>query len=167
VSYRIPRDPSWCSRCIREGVCEDHRGPDGSPQPYAGPDAYEPTSWVLEVVGGRYRSHRGVDVCTGYDPREGFWMQSAVDASNRTNVSERAIGRTFHQVDLIPGGGAQRMLVALAGGQACTPEWAAERCVDLDLATARLRDLGFLDGEALTAAGRAAGEAATAEGAGK
>lgn len=107
MNDKTPRDPAWCSRCIRatDGPCADHRGLDGRPVPYAGPDTYNPSPWVLEVVGGRYRGPNCaatgpeslVFLCTGYDPREGFWMQR-VDGEGRTNVSERAIGRTYHRV---------------------------------------------------------------------
>jgi hypothetical protein len=66
------------------------------------PTGYTPTSWVLSVVGKTY--HSGGDgltyVCTGYNPRWGFWMawQGEAAESRITNVSERAIGRTFHEV---------------------------------------------------------------------
>jgi hypothetical protein len=58
-----------------------------------------------EWVGHRYR---GIDcysigwrtiewVCIAYDPDIGYWMQ-AVDGSRMTNVSERAIDRTWHKI---------------------------------------------------------------------
>lgn len=34
--------------------------------------------------------------CDSYDPRIGYWMTEVGNPDNRTNVSERAIGRTFH-----------------------------------------------------------------------
>jgi len=71
---------------------------------------YEPSKWVLEVVGGQYRAPRwdtGPDgvakddtvtyTCDGYDPRSGFWMVDPRDGY-QTNVSERAIDRTYHRV---------------------------------------------------------------------
>jgi hypothetical protein len=36
--------------------------------------------------------------CTSYDSRQGFWMENVDDAKDRRNVSERAIGRTFHRI---------------------------------------------------------------------
>jgi len=48
------------------------------------------------------RSFRGWDgktyLCESYDPTCGYWM-TAVDGSRRTNVSERAIGRTYHRIE--------------------------------------------------------------------
>lgn len=38
-----------------------------------------------------------VYLCDSYDPRLGFWMTQVDDPINRLNVSERAIGRTFHR----------------------------------------------------------------------
>lgn len=35
--------------------------------------------------------------CDSYDPRCGFWMTD-IATQERTNVSERAIGRTFHRI---------------------------------------------------------------------
>jgi hypothetical protein len=94
----IPKDPAWCTRCIAEGSpCGDHRGPDGSVRSYRGSDAYEPSSWVLEVVGKRYKAWGGPYLCFGYDPRSGFWMRSEADG-RETNVSEAAIDRTFHRI---------------------------------------------------------------------
>jgi len=67
------------------GITEDPT--DGRPTAYEGPDMYEPSKWVLEVVGGQYRAPRwdtGPDgvakddtvtyTCDGYDPRSGFGM---------------------------------------------------------------------------------------------
>lgn len=36
--------------------------------------------------------------CDSYDPAIGFWMTNIADPSDHRNVSERAIGRTFHEV---------------------------------------------------------------------
>lgn len=36
--------------------------------------------------------------CDSYDPRSGYWMTGVLDSMDRKNVSERAIGRTFHEV---------------------------------------------------------------------
>ncbi len=48
---------------------------------------------------GRYFKSGGVRYfCTSYDPRIGFWMENVADPLDRRNVSERAIGRTFHEI---------------------------------------------------------------------
>ncbi len=89
----IPRDPSWCSYCVTaERCCADHASGN-----YVGRDVYEPSPWVLSVVGERFRSWDGVYRCFGYDPRNGFWMEavSGERMGRKTNVSERAIGATF------------------------------------------------------------------------
>jgi hypothetical protein len=97
----VPRHARDCSRCrvfderssgyVSGEPCSDH--PHGSD--YQGPFAYEPSDWVLSIIGKRYLGPCGnMYVCTGYDRRIGFWMQS--EGSERlANVSERAIGRTF------------------------------------------------------------------------
>ena len=36
--------------------------------------------------------------CDSYDPSIGYWMTNVDDASDRKNVSERAINRTFREV---------------------------------------------------------------------
>lgn len=36
-------------------------------------------------------------LCDSYDQNHGFWLTQVDDPSNRRNVSERAIGRTFHE----------------------------------------------------------------------
>lgn len=57
--------------------------------------------WADSVVGRYYRAWDGrTYLCFAYDPRQGFWMR-AVDAGapRETNVSERAIGRTYHPVE--------------------------------------------------------------------
>lgn len=36
--------------------------------------------------------------CDSYDPNRGFWMTNVEDETDRRNVSERAIGRTYHRV---------------------------------------------------------------------
>lgn len=97
---KIPRDPSWCSYCLlaeqygraKGEPCESHASGE-----YSGHDAYDPSEWVLEVVGIRYGGLYGVFLCFGYDPRHGFWMRSEETGEER-NISERAIGRTYHRI---------------------------------------------------------------------
>jgi hypothetical protein len=59
---------------------------------------YEPSDWVVEVVGKTYNGWQGTYECFGYDPRHGFWMRNIADPKDQRNVSERAIGRTYHRV---------------------------------------------------------------------
>lgn len=61
-------------------------------------DRYELQRQIARnVVGNRYRGWDGkIYRCDGYDPTQGFWMQCVDDPSIRRNVSERAIGSTFH-----------------------------------------------------------------------
>lgn len=55
--------------------------------------------WSEQVVGRRYRNPEGnTYACTEYDPRIGFWMENVANPSDRRNVSERAIDRTYHHV---------------------------------------------------------------------
>ncbi len=61
------------------------------------------------VVGRRFRAYDGhIYVCDSYDSRIGYWMtredappERRNDAMGewRRNVSERAIGGTFHRID--------------------------------------------------------------------
>lgn len=61
---------------------------------------------MSEIVGQKFKAWDGQTyICDSYDPAIGFWM-TRVDAPEdrktdqhsewRRNVSERAIGRTFH-----------------------------------------------------------------------
>ena len=52
------------------------------------------------TVGHNFKSWDGhTYYCDSYDPAIGFWMTDVDDPGNRRNVSERAIGRTYHRVD--------------------------------------------------------------------
>ncbi len=105
MSGRIPVDPSWCTFCVaavRYGrplgePCENHSGPGGTRIPYLGLEAYEPSDYVKSVVGKEYAGGGGQFLCFGYDPRSGFWMRD-VETGEERNFSERAIGRTYHEV---------------------------------------------------------------------
>lgn len=54
------------------------------------------------VVGKHFAGHSfqhnstQIYFCDSYDPRQGFWLTNVADSTDRKNVSERAIGRTFH-----------------------------------------------------------------------
>lgn len=51
-----------------------------------------------DTVGEQFRGMDGVYRCTSYDSRQGFWMLNEQNPSDWRNVSERAIGRTYHRV---------------------------------------------------------------------
>lgn len=54
-----------------------------------------------ECTGKTYKAWDGrVYECVGYDPKQGLWMSTLPDgkAQRITCISERAIGRTFHEV---------------------------------------------------------------------
>jgi hypothetical protein len=51
-----------------------------------------------EAIGKRYRGFDGFTyLCESYDPSCGYWV-SREDGSRRANISERAIGRTYHEI---------------------------------------------------------------------
>lgn len=37
--------------------------------------------------------------CDSYDPRLGYWLTNVTNPADRKNVSEAAIGRTFHEAE--------------------------------------------------------------------
>jgi hypothetical protein len=98
----IPKPHEWCSYCIqgKGKPCEHHAGPNGTFVEYTGSQAYSPTAGDLATVGKKYRGFdQRIYECFGYDPRHGFWMRTVDEGEPRqTNVSERAIGRTYHLV---------------------------------------------------------------------
>lgn len=61
------------------------------------------------TVGKRYRgpqfdaTDKGIYDCIAYDWRTGFWMKN-IETGEMRDVSERAIGRTFHEVREVQGG---------------------------------------------------------------
>ncbi len=58
----------------------------------------EQHSYAKRVCGRTFRRMDGSYCCIGYDARWGYWMLHTTDAKDLRNVSERAIGRTFHEV---------------------------------------------------------------------
>ena len=172
--YKVPKSPTWCSRCIAGGAtadgapstpCDDHRAERGGFADYTGPDAYEPSSWVREVVGGRYTAgdwgnENGgellVYVCQG-TTRGGFWMRRVDEGSKASrrplvNVGERAVGRTFHEAHMK--WGSWILLQEMRRlGRSLTVEEAEDACVGLDLATQTLKVMGLVSGGALTGEG--------------
>ena len=111
MNNTIPRKSTDCRYChdfdessleIRhasEGVC-DHCCHHPGGKDYTGSNMYTPSEWVQATVGKRFDYPFGDEgdkeyLCTGYDYRCGFWMRSTKTGKLK-NVSERAIGRTFH-----------------------------------------------------------------------
>ncbi len=132
--------------------CSFHRGPNGQPVEYTGEFMYEPSDFVKHVVGGLYRA---IDcqihdlpirrwVCFGYDPRSGFWMRSDDDLGSPkvTNVSERAVNRTFHRLGLTMGA-ALLLHIGRAEGQ--LPSADKTPSVSYDRASETLRELGMIE----------------------
>lgn len=71
---------------------------DGCSSPIPWPSDYEPTDFVRETVGATFHAWDGNDYkCVAYAPRSGFWMVLVGSSTVATNVSERAIGRTYHK----------------------------------------------------------------------
>lgn len=74
------------------------------------PGQFDPAEFIItldaephDTVGQRFRNHAAYQetpefICTSYDSRSGFWMQNEADPKNKRNVSERAIGRTYHRI---------------------------------------------------------------------
>jgi hypothetical protein len=64
----------------------------------------EELTWPNAVIGKKYKSWDGkIYLCDSYEWNMGFWMTDVSDPTNRRNVSERAIGRTFHAIrEVIP-----------------------------------------------------------------
>ena len=50
------------------------------------------------TVGHFFTSFHNVYYCDSYDPDCGYWMTNINEMLDRRNVSERAIGRTYHEV---------------------------------------------------------------------
>lgn len=153
---KIPKSPAWCSGCITgDAPCEYHRDNNGEARDYEGHDAYEPSEWVLGVVGRRYTYDDEVYECFGYDPRNGFWML-AVDGERlgrKTNVSERAIGSTFYLVEMTFGARAVLMMhVALE--RTPTKKEMTDGGAHPEYAPRTLQRLGLIDTRGITKAGR-------------
>ncbi len=53
--------------------------------------------WTGRVVGRFFAYCDGVYEVTSHDPDQGFWVEAVGDPSDRRCISERAIGRTFHE----------------------------------------------------------------------
>lgn len=57
------------------------------------------------TVGHHFAGYSGqaqrtvVYFCDSYDPRIGYWLTSTENPEDRKNVSEAAIGRTYHEAE--------------------------------------------------------------------
>jgi hypothetical protein len=160
---RIPKTAASCVSCVRmqmekHGPCEYHRGLNGEVVEYKGPDQYVPSDWVKEIVGRRYSSSTGLWLCTGYDPRTGFWMRTLEENSARAliNVSEAAIDRTFHRVRMTAGAFTLLKVIKKLGR---LPNPSEAENVLLPLARETLFQNGYITREGdITPAGTAAKE---------
>lgn len=105
MDNRIPRKSKDCVYChkhvsgtcyVYDKPCKDH--PNNSD--YTGYNVCELSDFVNQTVGKYYQGPfaDGTFLCTGYDIRAGFWMQDINNPNNLRNVSERAIGRTYHHI---------------------------------------------------------------------
>ena len=140
----IPKDPSWCVECrMDKKPCEHHVDRDGNPMVYAGQDAYTPSSWVLGIVGKRWRGMGDVYLCTGFDPRCGFWMRQIAAPHREANISTRVIGRTYHRIRLTLGAWVIARTIAKLG-RLPTKEEAHEARASLDMGMKTLRDLDLV-----------------------
>lgn len=151
----IPKDSAWCSDCHMDpnAPCARHTGLDGKVVEYTGSDVYKPSSWVLEVVGKRYNGLYGVFECLGYDPRHGFWMKQIHPPYRKTNVSERAIGGSYHVIRLTYGAWLLCRFIAEHGRISRDGE---NPYCDAAMASKTLRSLGMIDADnMLTESGRA------------
>jgi hypothetical protein len=56
---------------------------------------------VGKYFGGHSYKHDKTQIyyCDSHDLRAGYWMTNVSDSEDRKNVSERAIGRTFHRAE--------------------------------------------------------------------
>ena len=146
MSYKIPRDYQSCRYCQSEKTpCRDHRAEDGSYCQYNGEDVYEPSEWILSLLGRRFHSWDGpIYICTGYDPRAGIWMD-AVDGSRRTNISESAIDRTWHPVTMKMGSWRLLELSQQNGGKVLSEEATEAADIIYDLALETLKDNGLVE----------------------
>jgi hypothetical protein len=50
------------------------------------------------VLGRRFKSFDSVYLCDSWEENAGYWMTNTSDPTDRRNVSERAINRTYHPV---------------------------------------------------------------------
>jgi hypothetical protein len=98
---------------------------------------------VLRQIGRRFYTMHGVDVCDGYDPREGYWMRNVANPNIRVNVSEHALGRTVNEVTLtLP---AERLLGLYRRGRAPSKKELQAAFSNPEKVMQVLVDLGYVD----------------------
>lgn len=126
----------------------------GLAQDYTGSDLYEPSEYVLEIVGSRFTcwEDSGPWLCTGYDPRMDFWMTPLRDfegkSASRRDISSRAIGPTWHRVTMTSG--AWRLLEMFETlNRAPTYGEGKANDIIVDLAERTLRNNGLIEGRDL------------------
>lgn len=63
------------------------------------PQSHPDHHTVGHHFGGYSSVQKGTAIfyCDSYDPRLGYWLTNVADPEDRKNVSEAAIGRTFHE----------------------------------------------------------------------
>jgi len=96
-----------CVGCFQEKApCQHHRGPNGKAVPYTGYDVYEPGEAMLDMMRCRWAyaplcGKVRIWECFGRDPRAGIWLRTIDDGDLQViNVSERAMERTVHRVEM-------------------------------------------------------------------
>jgi len=112
---------------------------------------------MMTTVGKRYVGWNGhVYYCESHDPQLGFWMLNVDDPSDRRNVSERAIGNTYHPVRMPDGAWRHLDLFEKLGRAPTHEELRADHLLP-DLTLKSLRQNGLIDAEGnLTDRGRTA-----------
>lgn len=109
----IPKTAEWCTDCIisEPNYCEYHSDIDGNKIDYWGVNVYIPTDYVLEIVGSKFLTYQYANatdggplntelkifICTGYDPRNGFWM-CLESGGYKICVNESSIGKTYLRI---------------------------------------------------------------------
>lgn len=65
------------------------------------PETHPDHHTVGHYFGGYSIAQNGTAIfyCDSYDPRLGYWLTNVENAADRKNVSEAAIGRTFHEAE--------------------------------------------------------------------
>lgn len=61
------------------------------------PETHPTHPVVGHYFGGYEDGDTQIYFCDSYDPRIGFWLTNVKNPKDRKNVSERAIGRNFHE----------------------------------------------------------------------
>jgi len=145
MQNQIPRRSKDCRYCQSESAkepCSDH--PNGVD--YTGTEMYQPSEWIKSLLGQRFNAvFEDVQYrCTGYDPRAGIWMD-AMDGSRRTNISERAIGATWHRVQMKWGSWRLFDLMIENQGRMVSKEAAEKAHILFEMAQETLLENGLIE----------------------